>query len=582
MAEEAVQAILASDVKLFHDQYKKGYISLTGDGREVFSFKSEYFKKWIARFIWTEFSKPASSETINKIALILDSNATFDGDKHQLEVRMCEHENAYWYDIGDGSAVRIDETGYALVQEPPIIFSRQGHQEEQVIPKAGGDIRELTDFVNIHSEQEKLLFMVFTVASFIPGYPHPLLVLHGPQGAGKSTPLRMLKMLIDPSQLKTLTMSDNMREFIQLASHHYFLFFDNLSGLPLWMSDALARASTGDGFSKRELYTDDSDIIYSFQRTIGLNGINLVVEKADLLDRSILLGLRRIPKNKRMEEKEFWRKFKDRRPYILGSIFHTVSKAISIYPNIKLDEYPRMADFCRWGCAIAEAIGCTSKEFTDAYYANIDSQNDAALDASPVGTAVVAFMNDKQENWDGSASELLEILEKYAEKEKINMRQKLWPKDAAWVVKRLNTIVPNLEEAGIKYERLETHRPKLIRLTRLTQTTDATDVPSEVNQTDLPDSDKVDDGNDGNEKLSNSTDNTNGLSSKPASVMTVPSVNSDKQFSIADMEKIKSREECSDMTDVEYDIYLEKAWNTTEKEFKQLEEQKINSSSPRK
>ena len=43
------------------------------------------------------------------------------------------------------------------------------------------------------------------------------------------------------------------------------------------------------GFSKRQLYTDDDDIIYHFRRCIGFNGINLRATKADLLDRAIII-----------------------------------------------------------------------------------------------------------------------------------------------------------------------------------------------------------------------------------------------------------------------------------------------------
>ena len=79
---------------------------------------------------------------------------------------------------------------------------------------------------------------------------------------------------------------------------------------------------------------EDDDIIYSFQRSIGLNGINQVVQKADLLDRSILLGLERIEKHRRRTEKEFWASFEKEKPYILGAIFDTVVGALLEYPSM--------------------------------------------------------------------------------------------------------------------------------------------------------------------------------------------------------------------------------------------------------
>ena len=64
--------------------------------------------------------------------------------------------------------------------------------------------------------------------------------------------------------------------------HNYICYFDNVSEIKEWISDQLCRAVTGSGFSKRELYSDDDDIIYNFRRCIGFNGINLGATKADL------------------------------------------------------------------------------------------------------------------------------------------------------------------------------------------------------------------------------------------------------------------------------------------------------------
>ena len=69
--------------------------------------------------------------------------------------------------------------------------------------------------------------------------------------------------------------------------------------IPPWISDQLCRAVTGSGFTKRELYSDDNDIIYNFRRCLGFNGINLAATKADLLDRGIIMALERIPESKR-------------------------------------------------------------------------------------------------------------------------------------------------------------------------------------------------------------------------------------------------------------------------------------------
>ena len=48
------------------------------------------------------------------------------------------------------------------------------------------------------------------------------------------------------------------------------------SDLPGWGSDVLAIACTGGGLSKRQLYTDEEDVVLSV-RGIGINAINLLI-----------------------------------------------------------------------------------------------------------------------------------------------------------------------------------------------------------------------------------------------------------------------------------------------------------------
>jgi hypothetical protein len=88
---------------------------------------------------------------------------------------------------------------------------------------------------------------------------------------------------MDPSIVKTFAFPKHISEFIQQLSHSYVSYYDNISMLKDWVSDLLCRAVTGSGFSKRVLYTDDNDFIYSIKRCVRSNGINIGATKADLL-----------------------------------------------------------------------------------------------------------------------------------------------------------------------------------------------------------------------------------------------------------------------------------------------------------
>ena len=64
------------------------------------------------------------------------------------------------------------------------------------------------------------------------------------------------------------------------ANNGYLLAFDNLSGLPVWLSDALCRLATGGSFAVLQLYTDDEEILFEAARPILLNSIEEVGQPA--------------------------------------------------------------------------------------------------------------------------------------------------------------------------------------------------------------------------------------------------------------------------------------------------------------
>lgn len=464
-------AIEESGAKLFHDQYNDTYIAYYGDGSSVAKISSKVTKLWLIRYAYTNLKTIPSTDTINRVLQSLSARAYFEGRGYSLDVRSVHNGDDLWYDLGE-RAVRITKKGWRVADDVPLAFKRFPHQKKQVTPMSGGSLKLLLKYVNVKNESDQLLFLVYLVAAFIPNFPHPLLILHGAQGAGKTTPMKLMKELIDPSELGGLSAPKNIEGFVQTISHHSFMFYDNLSKMPEWFSDALARAATGDSFSKRELYTDDDDVIYRFQKTIALNGINQVVYKSDLLDRSILLNLERISPENRKESQAFWAEFELDRPLILGAIFDVLAKALALYPIVKLDRLPRMADFARWGYAIAEASGYSGEAFIKAYSLNIAVQHDEAIEANPVAQTIIEFMRDC-DTWEGTPAELYNILTPIAFRLQIS-QSRGWPKDAARLGRALTSIAPNLLAKNVELERSR-GKDRLITINKSTVITDETD-----------------------------------------------------------------------------------------------------------
>ena len=190
----------------------------------------------------------------------------------------------------------------------------------------------------------------------------------------------------------------------------------------------------------------------SYRRCIVLNGINNPAFKPDILDRSIMIELERIPNTERKEESRLNAEWEVARPLILGGILDALAQAISIYPTVQCDELPRMADFARWGCAIAQALGRSQEDFLKAMYGNVELQNEEALSNHPIATAILGLMEDHDE-WSGRATELLEALNGQAQTLKIDERDRNWPRSPQVLSRRLKEVPPNLQEAGLRVVR---------------------------------------------------------------------------------------------------------------------------------
>lgn len=420
---------------------------------EIWPLDSRNFEDYAKYLFYKKEGKVPSSNAINDAIGTLSGKAKFDGPMHNLNCRVAWHDDALWYDLADDKwqAVRIDKEGWQLIDKPPIIFQRYPHMLPQVEPTPGGDVKQVLPFLNLSNDNDKVLLMVWLVSAFIPGFPHPGLMPYGSWGSGKTMLFRLLKSIIDPSAIETMSFATDRVEFAQQLEHHWAAFYDNVHSIPRWTSDLLCRAVTGEGFSKRRLYSNSEDIVFKFRRIIGVDGLELAAESPDLLDRSIILELEPIPDNKRREELEIWALFTRSKNEILGGIFDTLSLALGIYPDIDVGNLPRMADWAKWGCAIAEALPFGKAQFLQSYGTAIKHQSLEALKANLLGEALLTFMANKIE-YEDTVSGLLKNLTSQAEGLSIDTKGKGWPKQPNQLSKTLKAMKPNLGKEGLILE----------------------------------------------------------------------------------------------------------------------------------
>jgi len=296
------------------------------------------------------------------------------------------------------------------------------------------------------------LVKCYVVSLLIPGIAKAMLMIHGPQGAAKTAFQDLVKLLVDPSSLSSLTLPRTTEQLSQQFMHNFLTYYDNISTLPERLSNDLCRAVTGTASSKRELYSDDDDIIYQYKRPIGFNGINLAATRSDLLDRGLIIEVERIKAvNRRSYEEDIKPELERIKPELLGFILDSIVRVLQLKSRggIKLKSMSRMADFEITCEMISRCLDYPEGEFIKAYEENKTLGTSQVLEGSSLARVIIHMM-ESRDTLTGTATSFLSDLEHEATALKIDIQKdRSWPKAAHILSRRLNEIKANLEELNI-------------------------------------------------------------------------------------------------------------------------------------
>lgn len=465
--------LIEGDLKtLFKNQFDVPFATVEIDGHlENLPIKGTRFEMWVSRTYYDKEAKTISNEALKEVCSTLFAKALLGTEVMDLDLRIAStpisQDSSIYYDLTNKNweAVKITKDGWSIEQSSaiPTVFRRFSNQRPQVYPIASGAyssdvLDQFLDLIHVSKDKSvRLLFKCYIITLFIPKISKAALMLHGPAGSAKTTCQDLIKLLVDPSILTSLTFPMGIEPLIQQLSHNYISFYDNVSVLKDWLSDALCRAITGTAFSKRELYSNDDDILYQFIRCVGFNGINLAATKADLLDRGIIMEVDSIEsKDIREFAGDILPEFEKIKPQLLAFIFDTLVKVLRIKTDgkqIKLKTKSRMADFEKHAEMISQALGYEPNKFVEAYQANKKLGVSEVLEGSPLARVIIHVMQRYTVGsvWSGSASRLLKELEPIASEElDINIqKERLWPKRANMLSRRLKEIKSNLKQVGI-------------------------------------------------------------------------------------------------------------------------------------
>jgi hypothetical protein len=393
--------------ELFHTPTSTAFADLVVNGhRESWPIRSKRFRALLRLFHYRATGQAASAAEIRSALDLLEAQALFDGPERTVHIRTAEHEGHIYLDLADEHwhAVDIGPDGWRVIKSPPVRFRRPAGMLSLPLPEQGGSIETLGSFLNLSTRDDFVLIVAWLLAALRAAGPCPLLAISGEQGSAKTVLSKLLKALIDPNAAPVRALSREERELMIAANNSHLLAFDNLSGLPNWLSDALCRLATGGCFAVRQLYTDDEEMLFEATRPILLNGIEEVISRPDLGDRAIFLTLEPIREAARRPEGELWQEFQIARPRILGALLDATVHGLRARARVHLEGLPRMADFAVWATACEPALW-PAGTFRRAYAANRTAATETIIDADPVASRIRAIMADRT-IWTGSATDL--------------------------------------------------------------------------------------------------------------------------------------------------------------------------------
>jgi hypothetical protein len=461
------EVILCEEV--FHNPGGVAFADLITEGhRETWPIRSKRFRNWVRRCYYRASGAVPNMTVVTSALDLLEARAQFDAPERAVSMRVAEYAGRIYLDLADEHwrAVAIGADGWRVIGCPPVRFRRSPGILPLPVPERGSSIEILRPFLNLASQNDFVLIVAWLLAALRPHGPYPLLAISGEQGSAKTILSKVLRALVDPNVAPVRALPRDERELMIAANNGHVLAFDNLSGLPPWLSDALCRIASGGSFAVRRLYTDDEEVLFQAARPVILNGIEDVIGRADLADRAICLTLGSIGEEQRRSEAALWREFERARPAILGALLDAVANGLRAVDSVQPGRLPRMADFTLWATACETTLWPTGT-FSDAYTANRKAAIESIIDMDQIAACVRELMSE-QDSWTGTAADLWRLTVERSSQRGESSRWTRNPRVLAGHLRRAQTFLQALG-VEITFSREGRAGTRVIRMRRSTE-----------------------------------------------------------------------------------------------------------------
>lgn len=360
----------------------------------------------LAKEFYKRENSVARSSSLSDAMLVIGGLAE-EQARRQVHLRSAKLAHGYEIDIGDetGRCIFVDAQDWEVRDRATVHFYRTALTMPLAEPERGGDLDEFWQVMNV-AERDRPLVLAYAVTALLPDRESPVLMSTGPKGTGKSSTARCLVGVVDPCIGDTRTPPTRPDQWSVTAAGSRIVALDNVSGISTWQSDAYCRASTGDAYVARLLYSNRSLSAVRFRIALIITTIDAGAIRDDFGDRCVLVESPEISRSKRVSDYEIKRKLAKLRGRLLGALLDLVSKVLAELPKLELKELPRIGDYYYVLAAVDRVLGTNGIAAFDEQAQRVVAD---VLESDITSMALLEFMDGRSE-WRGTCKELLTAL----------------------------------------------------------------------------------------------------------------------------------------------------------------------------
>jgi len=405
------------------------------------------FKDKLISGFYEKFKMAVRDQALREALGTLQALGRFNGESRDISTRVAKHGQSYFIDLCEPTnsrAIEVQPGSWRIVDTPPVLFVRGEAMQPLPTPIHGGRLSLLWNTANV-PDQHRVMVVTWLIEAMRTDTPYPGLELIGEQGSGKSTAAEAIRRVLDPSSCNLRGAPKTVEDIFVSAKQNHVVAYENISHLAGPMQDALAILSTGGGYSKRKLYSDDDESIINVRRPWLINGISIAVTQQDLVDRVISIECPVI--ETRQSSSRQWENFEADLPQILGGLLDVAAKAFEVLPTMSLPpvDRPRLVEYVLLGMAVSKAAEQSPETFLSRFKELRAETVSRTLDASPVASAVLEFVEVSPAGITAPVKDILHRLEHHKP-----VGAEFWPRSPKGLGDALRRAAPALRQLGIE------------------------------------------------------------------------------------------------------------------------------------